>query len=162
LTTLTPFSPLPDAPFAFSATFDGASYTVTVTWNLFSQRWYVSVTDNGGNLVFMLALIGSQDVKPISSISWAAGLVTVATATPLMYPVGSLVPLTIYGMTPSAYNGPQTCAVLNRSAFTYSLASNPGVVTTLGGYAFDVSMTEGYFDSTLIYRPTTGNFEVSP
>lgn len=162
MTTFTKFNPLLDAPFVFTATLDGATHNVIVWWNTWAQRWFVTVTDNGGNLVFTKALVSSQGLQPIATLSWAAGTVTIMSGTPLQYPVGALVPLTFYNTTPNAYNGPNLCAVVNRTTLSYPMPTNPGIATSLGGYAFDVTMTAGYFNSTLVYRPTTDNFEVSP
>ena len=83
------FEPTPRAPFQFVATFDGAQYTVVVTWNTASQRWYVNTYDQNYTLIFSLPLIGS--------------------------PVGS-----------------------------------------------DISMTGGYFTSTLVFRTATRTFEIAP
>jgi siroheme synthase (precorrin-2 oxidase/ferrochelatase) len=89
MTTYFPFVPSPLETFQFTPTFDGSQYTVTVTWNTASQRWFVNVTDQGANLIFALPMIGSP----------------------------------------------------------------PGI---------NISMTAGYFQSTLVYRPSTQQFEVSP
>ena len=59
MTTYIPFTPSPTAPFQFSAMLDGASYTGTVRWNTAGQRWYVTLTDSTGTVIFTLPLIGS-------------------------------------------------------------------------------------------------------
>jgi hypothetical protein len=53
-------------PFQFQPTLDGQVYNVTVTWNLFGQRWYVNIYDLGFNLIVCLPLIGSPNDYPIS------------------------------------------------------------------------------------------------
>ena len=89
MTTLYQFQPSPTSAFQFQPTFDGDTYTCTVTWNLFGQRWYVNCYDLSGNWIFTLPRIGSPD-------------------------------------------------------------------------GYDISLTAGYFTSTLVYRVSSGNFEVSP
>lgn len=45
--------------FQFQPTFDGAIYTVTVTWNVFGQRFYIEITSLSGTLLLATPLIGS-------------------------------------------------------------------------------------------------------
>jgi uncharacterized membrane protein len=40
-------------------TLDGASYTATIAWNVYGQRNYITITDQYGNVVVTLPLIGS-------------------------------------------------------------------------------------------------------
>ena len=166
MTTFTQFNPPLDAPFRFSAQLDGASYTITDPWNLFSQRWYVQVVDQYGNIVFLLPQIESQATVTLSSLIWSqeinSGQVTATTQVPMPYPLGSIVNLTIYGAQPTTYNGAWQCLVTSPQTFTFTLPTDPGLNTTPGAYAQDVSITAGYFTSTLVWRPETGNFEVSP
>jgi hypothetical protein len=61
MTTYVLFRPTPDEPFNFTATLDGSSYSMTVGWNVFGQRWYLTCTGTNGLLVFHMALIGSPD-----------------------------------------------------------------------------------------------------
>lgn len=61
MTTLIPFSPNNTAspPFSAPLTLDGTSYTGNVTWNVYGQRWYISIVDQNGNAVWTGPLIGS-------------------------------------------------------------------------------------------------------
>jgi len=61
MTTLVPFNPLPfsSPPFQSNFTLDGQSYQGTVTWNIFGQRWYFTLTDSSGNIAWNGPLIGS-------------------------------------------------------------------------------------------------------
>lgn len=100
---------------------------------------------------------------PTTAITWNAGTVTATTAFPLLYPLGSIVVLTIAGVTPSGFNGRFPCVITGKYSFTYPLETDPGVPPSVRGtYSPDISLTAGYFDSTLIWRPATGNFEISP
>lgn len=46
-------------PFRAVVTLDSASYTMSVTWNLAAQRWYVTFADQFANVVWNGPLIGS-------------------------------------------------------------------------------------------------------
>lgn len=75
MTTVTPFAPTANGPFQFQATLDTVVYNITVTWNVYGQRWYVNITDQGGNLIVCLPLIGSVP-SPDPGISLTAGYFT--------------------------------------------------------------------------------------
>lgn len=166
MTTYFAFNPPSDAPFTFQPTLDGQTYTASVFWLFWSQRWYVTLIDQFGNRIFTLPLIYSTPTSQVESIAWSnattSGQVTVILPTPVTYPIGSLVDVYFYSSAPAAYNGLFRCAVLNPTTLTYPLDQDPGMPTAIGVWSQDVSMTAGYFDSTLIFRPSTGNFEVNP
>lgn len=61
MTTYVLFQPSPDAPFSFTATLDGDSYGMTVSWNVFGQRWYLTCLGTNGQVIFHMPLIGSPD-----------------------------------------------------------------------------------------------------
>lgn len=68
MTTYVPFAPTALAPFQFTATLDGAAYTVVVTWNVFAQRWYVNVYDQSQDLIVALPMIGSPPSDNINLV----------------------------------------------------------------------------------------------
>lgn len=61
MTTLIAFAPslstLP--PWQGVFTLDGAAYSGVAMWSLFAQRWYLSLTDQNGNLAWNGAIVGS-------------------------------------------------------------------------------------------------------
>jgi hypothetical protein len=59
LTAYYPFVPNPNSAFEFKPTLDGVVYSVTVTWNLFGQRWFFNIYTQSGVLILSAALIGS-------------------------------------------------------------------------------------------------------
>ncbi|MHB8406246.1 MAG: phage baseplate plug family protein [Gammaproteobacteria bacterium] len=63
-------------PFSAILTLDGQAYTFAVAWNLYSARWYFSLTDQSGNLVVNQPLIGSP---PNANIYLAPGIFTTST-----------------------------------------------------------------------------------
>lgn len=46
-------------PFQALVTLDGQAYNLIVKWNLAAQRWYLSLTDQAGNVAWNGALVGS-------------------------------------------------------------------------------------------------------
>lgn len=73
--------------------------------------------------------------KALSSLSWAGGTVSAATAVAHGFTIGEVIPLTIAGAVPSGYNGTYNCAITGTSSFTYSLQTSPGAETSPGTYA---------------------------
>lgn len=61
MTTYVAFQPNNQTAPPFSATFtlDGATYSGAVTWNVYAQRWYFTLTDQLGDVVWNGPLIGS-------------------------------------------------------------------------------------------------------
>ena len=59
--TIIPFQPNNNAapPFAATFTLDGTAYTGSVTWNVTGQRWYFTLSDQSGTVIWNGALIGS-------------------------------------------------------------------------------------------------------
>lgn len=53
------FTPTASANFQFVPTLDGNQYTAIVTWNLFGQRYYISIYALDGTRVLTTPLIGS-------------------------------------------------------------------------------------------------------
>jgi hypothetical protein len=163
MTTIVPvsFSPL-QAP-SFTITLDGTEYTVTLTWNLYGQRYYINVSDLSNNLILSLPLIGSPDGIVIESLTWASGLVTVTTSLPHGYRPGTTVRLTLGNVTPDAYNGVFDMLVTGASTLTFPLMSNPGVATAPGILFTNIDLAAGYFEtSTLVWRPSSSQLEVNP
>ena len=164
MTTLIPFVPSPNTPFTFQPTLDGQQYNAIVTWNFWDLggRWYVNLYDQQQNRIFTLPLIGSQAQTTLSSMSWDAGLVTAVAPGVLPYGIGAIAQYSIANAVPSGYNGVFRCTITGPATFTYPLTDDPGLCTAPGAFSIDVSLTGGYFTSTLVYRQSTGNFEINP
>ena len=43
----------------FNPTLDGETYTAKITWNVFGQRWYLSIYDSSLERILTTALIGT-------------------------------------------------------------------------------------------------------
>ena len=76
--TLIPFIPNPQTspPFTALVTLDGNGYALQVFANNYAQRWYMSLTDNSGNLVINQPLISSP---PGGNIYLAPGIFKTST-----------------------------------------------------------------------------------
>lgn len=72
--------------------------------------------------------------KAITTMVLSTGVVTVTTTVAHGIPNGDILPLTISGVTPAAYNGTFTCTITGASTFTFPLAGSPGAVTVQGVY----------------------------
>lgn len=71
---------------------------------------------------------GASLTANIAAISWLAGTVSVTTNKPTT--LSSTDTATISGVVPTAYNGSVTVTVVDSTHFTFSLASDPGTVST--------------------------------
>lgn len=146
------------------------AYPAVVTINLnhgYTTGQVVQITGetgmsnvNGNNFVAIVVdeKTFSLNVK-ISTITWSGGTVTVTTASPHGLPTGTTSG-TIYGCTPTAYNGSYTFTRTGASTFTYPLASNPGTITVLGYTPFD-SASQGAWTSGGVVTPNFRNVTVS-
>ena len=56
-------------PFAFQALFDGSTYSVTIPWSLYGQRYYLMVNALDGTLIVNTPLVGSPDGYDINLIN---------------------------------------------------------------------------------------------
>lgn len=162
MTTYYNFTPSVTGPYQFQPTLDGDVYNATVTWSLFGARYYINIYDLSGTLIVSQALIGSSVGVNIASVTWANDVATVVTATPHGYLIGSTANLTMTGATPVGYNGTFECIIIDNVSFKFDLTSVLGPVTIAGVVFYNISMTAGYFNSTLVFRPATQQFKVSP
>lgn len=162
MTTITPFSPSAATPFQFNPTLDGQVYSAIITWNLFGQRWYANLYALDGVRVFTLPLIGSAVGINLQTLSWALGTVTAVTSIPHGYKVGATIRLTITGVVPDGYNGTFDCLITGDSQFTYQMPTALAGMTQAGVVSYDISLTAGYFASTMVFREPNQQFEVSP
>ena len=160
MTTIIPFTRPMQGPFTFQPTLDGAQYTAQVTWALWGGRYYINLFDLGGTRIFSEPLVESPAGVILQSVAWANGRVIATTNAPHKFVVGASVSLVVSGCEPDAYNGTVLALVTGETAFQYPLAADPGDATKLGTAAYNISLTAGYFDSTLVFR--NGQFEVSP
>jgi hypothetical protein len=145
----------------FNVTLDGNIYTAIITWNLFAQRYYITLMALDGTVILTQALVGSPIPISISALSWANGTVTVTTANPHGVRIGRAALLTIDGVTPDAFNGIVQVLITGQTTFSYPLAVNPGPATILGAVEKNINLVAGFFTSTLVFRQDNNQFEVT-
>ncbi|KWN80876.1 hypothetical protein WM24_23875 [Burkholderia ubonensis] len=163
MTSYIQFAPSSTSNFQFQCQLDGSAYNVVVTWSLFGARYYVNVYSLDGTLIVVMPMIGSPPALNLASVTYANGKAIATTATPHTFAVGSVVNLTISGVSPSDYNGSFQCAVLSNTQFSYPIATMPADSTSSGTVAYNINLAAGYFKtSSIVWRVDSGNFEVSP
>lgn len=166
MTTIIPFVPPPTTAFTFQPILDGATYNATVKWNIFGQRWYVTLVDGQGNRVFTLPLIGSGGGQTIETLSYdpVAQLVSGSTLKPHGLEIGHVLAMTVSGAQPDGYNGAHDVSVLTPTDFSYPLATAPGaaVSANAGALSYEVNIAQGYFSSRMVFREPLQQFEITP
>lgn len=146
----------------FPLVLDGATYTGTVTWNLFGQRYFLNVLGPGNTLVFTTAIVETGAAKTIQSLSWnpASLTTTVITMLPHYYALGATVSLTILGSTTAGdglatgYNGTFLMLATGPQTLTYFASTFPGTPVIPGQVQYQVDLAAGYFNDVLIYQST--------
>jgi hypothetical protein len=58
-TALYPFSGNEQKSMVFSPLLDGKIYDCQMKWNIYSQRWYLNITDNSGNRKLTMPVVAS-------------------------------------------------------------------------------------------------------
>lgn len=165
MTTLTPFiSKRSNPPFQFEPILDGVAYLFSATWNVFGQRWYGTLATVNGNAVFTRPIIGSGDGLQVYSMTWDqnAQAMTIVTE-PHGVSLGGFAQLMLRGVSPAALNGEYTMMGVSSTQLTFDYPTAPGSILVQGTIADDIDLLAGYeFVSTLVYRLSTNNFEVTP
>lgn len=163
MTTFFNFTPSTQQNFQFQPTLDGQQYNAIVTWNFAAQRFYINLYALDGTLVFSVPVIGSDTGRNIQSATWDNGFVAIMTDGPHGYVLGATIDATFSGTVPDAYNGNVRAFVTRRDQLQYPLSLDPGLATQLGQVIYNVNMAGPYFStSSLVYRPSNRQFEVSP
>ncbi len=68
ITTFIPFIPPANSQFTFNVTLDGATYTLSVSWNTLSQDWFLNCLDLSQNHIFTFKMNASPDGYDINLI----------------------------------------------------------------------------------------------
>jgi len=87
MATVTQFAPSQTSAFTFSAVLQGPTsnvtsagdlFNVSVPWSVYGQRFYVTITDQDGNVVLNTPLIASAD-PPAQQFNMVSGYFTGST-----------------------------------------------------------------------------------
>lgn len=125
------FTPSTTSVFSFQAQLAGTQYTVTVTWNVFGQRYYITVADLSGNVVLYRPLIACGP-QFTAQFEWASGIASAVTSSPHNVPVGSVANIVV-SQTDSGFDGTYQALATDTDELTYQLATNPQQATPIGG-----------------------------
>lgn len=160
-TTIFAFNPDPQQVYTFLPTFDGVTYSCSVTWNLFAQRYYLNCDSLNGVRVFSQPLIGSPTGTNLQSATWKNGKAIFTAAAEHGFKIGETIDLTISGCTPDTYNGLRRCFIVDKFRFSFSLPEPELDATALGVVNYNINLLWAYFNTTaMVYRPAARQFEV--
>jgi hypothetical protein len=162
MTTFIAFQPSTQRAPQYAVTLDGQPCSIIMTWNFAAQRYYVNCFDQNGERVFSVPLVESPAAMPLAALSWdeKRQSATATTVNPHGFAIGAAVELTLAGCAPNAFNGTYPCVATGANTFRLPMPSNPGSAVVFGSASQLLSMTAGYFTSTMVYRAR--QFEVSP
>jgi hypothetical protein len=173
MTTIIPFLPSNIFPPTFQVTFDGASFKIVVSFNVAAQRYYINVYGLDNTWIITVPLIQTPPARAVEVISYdnLRRVVNVQLVNPSQWAVplssagtnmapGTMADYTFENFTPDVYNGRFRCLHINDQNIEFPMADDPGEALILGSISRHLSMVEGIFTSTFIYR--NGAFEVSP
>ena len=158
MSTLLDFTPSTLAAFQFQPTLAGQLYAVTVTWNVFDQRYYINLSDLSGNLILCRGISASGPVLE-AGLGWANGVATATTTVPHNVPVGTLVDAVI-AQTNSGFDGEVMALATDAITLTYPLLTDPNQAVPLTGtVGFPLNLLDGYGLGTLLFHEDTQQFE---
>ena len=175
MTTLVQFRPSLQANFTFSPQLDGQTYNAVVTWNVYAQRYYLSIYTLQGVLALNIPLIGSPDVQSVAGYTLEGS--------PLLFLAqvnGNVIPgclVTGVGipdgtLVRTSTTPPGTPAIFMQPTVTGTIVGTSGQLLTLSNpsesqqsnvtfnFTYSISLTKGYFDTPIVYRSSSGNFEI--
>lgn len=174
MTTIVPFIPSNIKPYTFPVELDGVNHSITITWNVSAQRYYVNVYRTDGSWVITIPLIMSPPSRTIDSIKFNPFqlVLEIQMVPPNLWPIplspgglgtapGTIIEYTLEGFNPTTYNGKYRGTHINGTLFTVPMAINPGSITIMGYVSRKLNMLASVFQtSTFIYR--YGAFEINP
>jgi hypothetical protein len=173
MSTVIPFIPSNLFAPSFPVVLDGNDYTVTVTWNISAQRFYINIYALDGTWILTVPLFATPPSRMVADAVYdpLQRLMTITMLDSTQWPIpsvmgytakpGTIIEYTLEQFTPDAYNGKFRCIQVNDTTFTFFLAQDPGNLAIRGLVTRVLNMVAGVFvTSTLIYR--NGAFEINP
>lgn len=158
--TFVDFAPSSTAAFSFQPVFASNSYIVSVPWNFFAERYYLSVSDSAGNLIFLIPLVESGPTFQVQ-FTWNDGVASVLYGMPHKVPVGQLVNITITG-SGTTFDGEVMALATDDMTMTYALSVQPvsSTVPASGVVDFALNLLAGYIsDASLLFHADKQQFE---
>jgi hypothetical protein len=155
--TFVQFTPSTVQAFSFQPTLGGTPYTCTVPWNIFGQRYYIQLSDLGGNLILCRALVSGGPTYP-ASFTWANGWATALCASPHNVPVGRVVNAYL-SQTDTGFDGGYPCLSTGATSLAYQIPNPNESASVAGQVNFSWNLVEGYVDGYLLFNGLTQQFE---
>jgi hypothetical protein len=174
MSTVVPFLPSSIRKFSFPAQLDNSQFTIDVTWNVSSQRYFINVYTVSGEWVLTTALVATPPGRAVNSVNYNQfrGVLTVEMVDPTLWPVplspgglatkpGTIIDYTLEGFQPNDYNGQFRGMHINEITFEIPMPIVPNPLAITGSVSRYMDMIGTVFEtSTLIYR--NGAFEIGP
>jgi hypothetical protein len=152
--TFVSFAPSTVAPFTFQPTMAGVQYQVTVPWNAYGERYYISVADFSGNVLVFRPMTSSGPSLQ-ATFAWSNNIATVVTALVHNVPIGSVANAIVTGT--GAFDG--AWRVLSTGATTLSYPLPTPATSSSGTVDFGLNLIGGYLPGYLVFHEDTQQFE---
>lgn len=152
------FAPSVSGPFIFQPVIGGVNYNAVITWNLFGERFYLNLYDQGGNLLLCTAMVASGP-RFSATFTWSANVATAVMQSPHNVPIGGLVQVRM-SETDSSFDGTVQALAINATTLTYALSGNPDVATPATGIVdFALNLVATLNIGWLLFHLDTMQFE---
>jgi hypothetical protein len=152
------FTPSTVGPFTFQPVIGGVTYNATITWNLFGQRFYLNLYDQGGNLILCTALVASGPRIPATFVWNSPQTATATTLTPHNVPLGQIAQVRM-SETDSGFDGSVQALGTGPNTLDYTIA-NPNVAQPAVGIVdFALNLVASLQIGWLLYHWELQQFE---
>ena len=156
--TFVDFLPSTTTAFVFQPTLNGTPYIATITWNVFGQRYYITITDLSGNLIVCRALSESGPGLQ-ASLTWASGIAVATCTMNHNVPINTVI-IARVSQSNSGFDGTWYMLSVTPTALIWQLATNPNEPVPLSGtVSFDLNLVGGYDIGRLVFHSDTQQFE---
>lgn len=159
MSTFVNFTPSTLSAFTFQPKLNGTLYNATVTWNVYRQDYYITISTLSGVLVVCEALVASGPIFQ-SLFTWAVGTVTATVTINHNVPVG-WVAKAVISQTGTNFDGGYEVLSTSPTTLTYNVANNDSTsAQPIGGVVnFNLNLVAGYNIGWLLFHDNTQQFE---
>lgn len=158
MSTFVDFVPSTASAFQFQPTLAGNPYNVTVTWNIFGQRYYINLYDLSGNLLLCRAMCSSGPTLQ-ASFGWVDGYAVATTTIPHSVPIGGVAKVVV-SRTSTTFDGTVQALSTGANTLAYLMSIAPAVALPVSGAVnFALNLVEGLGLGFMLYHFDTQQFE---
>jgi hypothetical protein len=156
--TFVTFVPSTISVFSFQATLNNALYQISTPYNIFGQRYYLSVQDLSGNQILYRALVSCGPTFQ-ATYTWAGGFATATCTANHNVPIGNSINANT-SQTGTGYDGTYTMFATSATNLSYQIPNPQQTNTVNGNINFGWNLIEGYIpNSYLLFYYNTQQFE---